>query len=153
MMWGERFERIEKIADQIVNKIVRDLSREVPRIVETTISPIKTAVEIVAGYRRPYSEVYLTDDEVTLVVEMPGASKETIEINVNEDSVNIHAKFSEELLNQAPRYSVFKSKGYKVSVTLPVKIEEKDAKAIYKDGVLVIKAPVKKPKGVSIKVE
>ncbi|MCS7126062.1 MAG: Hsp20/alpha crystallin family protein [Aigarchaeota archaeon] len=144
----------EKYIREIIDRIVREVSREVPRMIETAIPSIISPFGIIYGdFRRPYSETYTTDEEVITIIEMPGVLKETIDLKVGRDVLEVEGRFSEELINQASRYSLFKVKGYRKTIVLPKKVRGEDAKAVYRDGILIVKAPIEKPKGVEIKVE
>ncbi|MEN2974284.1 MAG: Hsp20/alpha crystallin family protein [Candidatus Caldarchaeales archaeon] len=146
-MSGDYF---EKDIRRVIDKMARDLTR----IIESTISYAKSPLELIYGeFRRPYSETYTTEDEIVVVVEMPGASKEMIDLKIGEDYVEVEGRFAEELTKQAPRYTIFKAKGYKTRIMLPRKVRGEDAKAVYRDGLLIAKIPIEKPKGITVKIE
>ncbi|RLG03634.1 MAG: hypothetical protein DRN60_01065 [Thaumarchaeota archaeon] len=140
--------------ERLVDRITREVSEEVSKLVESAASPIRLATYITpSGYRRPVSETYVDGDEVVVVVELPAASKESIDLRVREGEVEVEAGFSEELKKAAPKYSLFKSKGYRTVISLPKDVDAEKAKATFRDGILVVKIPVQKPKGVAVKVE
>src|SRR3990172_10601424 len=93
--------------------------------------------------REPLVDVVDTDNEIRVVVELPGVEKSDIKLHGTEDSLEISV--------DTPQ-----SKYYK-EVTLPSKVRVKEAKSSYKNGVLEVilpkvKAP-KKPKGEQIDIQ
>jgi HSP20 family protein len=96
------------------------------------------------GVREPLSEVSVDEKErkVKVFVEMPGAEKESINVNATEDSVSITADSG--------------GKPYKSDISFPVKIEPDSADASYTNGILEISFKMKgstAQKGVNVKVK
>ncbi|KPV64000.1 MAG: Small heat shock protein HSP16.5 [Candidatus Bathyarchaeota archaeon BA1] len=93
--------------------------------------------------REPLVDVVSTDDEVKVVAELPGVEKESIKLHGTEDTLSISV--------DTPQRKYFKE------VELPAKVDIKEAKTIYKNGVLEVtlrKIKVeKKPRGEVIKIE
>ncbi|OYT67429.1 MAG: hypothetical protein B6U65_03390 [Candidatus Wolframiiraptor sp. EX4484-121] len=144
----------DRSIERLVDRITREVSEEISKLVESAASPIRLATYITpSGYRRPVSETYVDGDEVVVVMELPAASKESIDLRVREREVEVDAGFSEELKKTVPKYSLFKSRGYRAVVPLPKDVDAERAKAAFRDGVLVVRIPVQKPKGVAVKVE
>ncbi len=144
MMWRRDLERA-----------VREFSEDLAALIESALSPIRHAPYIGPdGYRRPLAHAYVDGDSVVAVFELPGASKDGIRLTVREGEVEVEAKLSDEVIAQAPRHPWFKNvKGYRRTLTLPRRVEADEAKATYRDGVLVVKAPISSARGVSVKVE
>lgn len=150
-MFREKGRDLEKA----VERIVRDVSEGITSLIDSAVSPLRLAAYITPeGYRRPVADVYVDGNEVVAVFELPGASKDSISLMARESEVEVEAGFSEEVLKSAGKYPPFKdAKGYKRALPLPRKVEAGEAKAVYRDGVLVVRIPVQKPKGVSVKIE
>ena len=92
--------------------------------------------------REPLIDIALTNGEIRVVAELPGVEKSDIKLNATESTLTI-------AVDKAER------KYYK-EVELPQKVDVKQAKSTYKNGVLEVCLPVKKeekPKGESIRVE
>ena len=144
MMWRRDLERA-----------VREFAEEVSSLVESAVSPLKLTAYIGPdGYRRPVANAYVDGDSVIAVFEVPGASKEKVKLRVREMEVEVEAGFSDELLGQASRYPIFReAKGYRRTLTLPRRVEASKAKAVLKDGILIVKAPLRGPAGIEVKVE
>ncbi len=93
--------------------------------------------------REPLVDVIETDGEVHVVTELPGVEKNDIKLRGTESTLTISVG------NQQRRY-------YK-KVTLPVKVNAKEAKTQYKNGVLEVTLPKiresRKPEGEPISVD
>ncbi|HDI85849.1 MAG TPA: Hsp20/alpha crystallin family protein [Candidatus Korarchaeota archaeon] len=96
------------------------------------------------GYRTPFVDVILDEkaNQVRVIAELPGVSKEDIDINATERSVEIRAERGD--------------RKYRAVVDLPVEVDVNSAKASYNNGVLEITFKPRRevrPKGTKIKVE
>ena len=93
--------------------------------------------------REPLVDIVETDNEVHVVAELPGVEKEDIKLHGTEDTLTISV--------DTPQRKYYKE------LTLPAKVNVKEAKTQYKNGVLEVKLPKikeeKKPKGEPIKIE
>jgi len=92
--------------------------------------------------REPLADVIPTDDEVRVIVELPGVEKKDIKLSGTDDKLTISV--------DTPEHKYFKE------VELPAKVETKKATLAYKNGVLEIIVPKKKeekPKGETINIE
>ena len=91
--------------------------------------------------REPLVDIVETNDEVRVVVELPGVEKSDIKLHGTEESLEISV--------DTPQ-----SKYYK-EVELPAKVRVKEAKSTYKNGVLEVvlpKSEPNKPKGEPINI-
>jgi len=92
--------------------------------------------------REPLVDIVETNNDIRVVVEMPGVEKSDIKLHGTEDSLTISV--------DTPQ-----SKYYK-DVTLPTKVRVREAKSTYKNGVLEVILPKvvapKKPEGEPIDV-
>ncbi|MEM3730568.1 MAG: archaeal heat shock protein Hsp20 [Candidatus Bathyarchaeia archaeon] len=93
--------------------------------------------------REPLVDIVETDGEVHVVAELPGVEKKDIKLHGTEDTLTISV--------DTPERKYFKE------VTLPAKVNVKEAKTEYKNGVLEVTLPKlkeeKKPKGEPIKID
>jgi len=91
--------------------------------------------------REPLVDVIATDGEVKVIVELPGVQKEDIKLQGTENSLTLSV--------DTPQRKYYKE------VELPAKVDPKEAKSSYKNGVLEITLQRKeeKPKGEAIKIE
>jgi HSP20 family protein len=115
-----------------------------PRRRRSSLLPWRTGA---ITYREPYVDVLDTGKEFKLSAELPGVSKDNVDITVTEDAIEISAKVSKEekeekegYLRQERAYSEFYRK-----MTLPEEIIPDKSEAKLENGVLEITLPKKKP--------
>jgi len=92
--------------------------------------------------REPLVDVLETDGEVKVVAELPGVEKKNIKLHGTENTLTISV--------DTPQRKYYKE------VKTPAKIEPKQAKSAYNNGVLEVTVPKKKeekPKGEKIEIE
>lgn len=97
------------------------------------------------GVSFPDVDIFEDNNEVVLKAELPGVSKEDLEVDVTEDAVTISGeKKKEEKVEKKDYYRFERSFGsFSRSFSLPAGVQSSDAKASFKDGVLEIKVPKK----------
>jgi len=92
--------------------------------------------------REPLVDVALINGEVKVVAELPGVDKKDIKLNSTEETLTISVDAGE--------------RSYFKEIELPTKVEVRNAKSTYKNGVLEVTLPAKKacePKGQPIKID
>jgi HSP20 family protein len=92
--------------------------------------------------REPLADVMTEDNEVRVIVELPGVEKKDIKLSGTEEKLTISVDTSD--------------RKYFKEVELPAKVEIKKATSKYKNGVLDVTIPKKKeekPKGETINIE
>lgn len=92
--------------------------------------------------REPLADISMTDDKVTVVLEMPGVKKEDIRVNASEGYL--------EVLSNNPQ------RRYHKTLELPKEADIETARSTYNNGILEItfnKKEVTKSKGKTIKIE
>ena len=89
--------------------------------------------------REPLVDVISSGDEVKVIAELPGVSKEEIKVSATENSVTIQTE----------------ERKYRKDIDLPDEVDPASAKSTYKNGMLEItlKRKGRKPSGVSIKID
>ena len=116
------------------------LRREFDRILEEFF-PIRREVE--ARMFIPPIELYETDKELVLKVDLPGVKKEDVEITVKENAVVVRAERKEE--REENTENIHRSERFygviERAIQLPVEVNPDEARAEYKDGVLEIRIP------------
>jgi HSP20 family protein len=92
--------------------------------------------------REPLIDIAFMDGEVRVVAELPGVEKGDIKLRGTEDTLTISVDKAE--------------RKYYKEIELPGKVDVRQAKSTYKNGVLEVCLPIKKeekPKGESIKID
>ncbi len=108
--------------------------------------------------RMPPVDVYEEKDAVMVKAELPGMSKEDIEVNLTGSTLSIKGeKKREEEVKEADYHRSERSYGAIVrTIELPAEVKAEAAEATFKEGVLNIRLPKTeqaKPKQVKVKVE
>ncbi|MBU6998767.1 MAG: Hsp20/alpha crystallin family protein [Theionarchaea archaeon] len=95
--------------------------------------------------REAFTDVQETDSEVIITVELPGMSKEDIQLNITSDRLEIRAETKEEQTETKGDYRLSGKRyaGFYRSIPFPVPVKAEKAKATYKNGVLEVILPKK----------
>ena len=86
------------------------------------------------------------DKSFTVKADIPGVRKEDIQIDIDDDEVSLRAEAKQEKEEKKGEKTVYSERSYGMvsrSFTLPAAVDEKGAKAEYKDGVLNLMLPKK----------
>ncbi len=91
--------------------------------------------------REPLVDIITTDDEVKVIIEMPGVNKDDIRLTATEKSLTINAQSAE--------------RKYSKKVELPEEVDPKSARSTYKNGILEVTFNKKESKqeGFTIKID
>jgi len=108
-------------------------------------------VKQIMGVRRmPFCDMVEKDNEIIILIDMPGFSKKDVDVEIGEDYVRVKAskkkKEGKYIVNERC-YSFYRS------IQLPYKIDVESAKARMKNGVLEITATIRRKAGRKIKIE
>jgi len=152
MVSGFSPEDFERELRRRIEQVMREFSRLMDSALRT-VGPAISRAHVMMDYLVPEHEIYVDGDEVVVIIQIPGASKDSINVNVRERDLVVEAGFSEELREKAPRARLFRLKGYRCFIELPRDVDPSAARAIYREGILILRIPVQKPKGVKIEIE
>jgi len=96
-----------------------------------------------SSFRSPVADVRETEKCIVASIELPGADKEDIELNVSEDSIEVKTEKKIEKKHEKEGFSSYEGRmsRYYRRIPLPVEIEASQAKASFKNGILRIEAP------------
>jgi HSP20 family molecular chaperone IbpA len=119
--------------------------REVEKKQETT-APARTFV--------PATDIYETETTLTIVMEMPGTSKEDLDVSVEDDVLYVDGRVRfEKYESLQPVYTEYNIGHYRRSFALSNKVDQRKISAEMKDGVLTLvlpKAEEAKPRRIAI---
>jgi HSP20 family protein len=105
-------------------------------------------------YRIPQADIYETGDRYFLELDMPGTSRENIEIDCDGDELTIYGKINEIESEWKPVMTEFTNMDYRRVFTVGQKVNRDTIEAKYDNGVLTIeleKAESVKPRKIEIK--
>ena len=102
----------------------------------------------------PVADIFETDHALTVVLEMPGVSKDNVEIGVENDVLTIAGQIDYSgYEGLQPLYTEYNIGKYSRSFQIPSKIEQDGIKAELKDGVMTLvlpKAEKAKPRMIAV---
>ncbi len=102
---------------------------------------------VTSNYKKPLSDIYETNKDVIIEVEMPGLDKKDIKIDLTEDGIEIKAETNTEIKNEDKQKGIYRLErsysGYSRFFSIPKNTNLEKAKADYKDGILKITIPKK----------
>ncbi|MGE5629868.1 MAG: Hsp20/alpha crystallin family protein [Caulobacteraceae bacterium] len=99
------------------------------------------------GISSPRVDVYQTERDVIVKAEIPGTSKEDLNLYIDENSIRLSGQTKKE--NEFKDENAYRTERYYGSfsrtIPLPVEVKSEEAKAEYKDGILSITVPKVEP--------
>jgi HSP20 family protein len=102
----------------------------------------------------PTTDIYETDQALTVVMEMPGVDKEKVEINVEDGILMVEGRIdSSKYQDLQPVYTEYNIGNFRRSFNLSNAIDQDKIRADMKDGVLTLtlpKAEQAKPRKIAV---
>jgi HSP20 family protein len=102
----------------------------------------------------PTTDIYETDQALTVVMEMPGVDKEKIEINVEDGVLTVEGRIDfSKYQDLQPVYTEYNIGNFRRSFSLSNSIDQDKIRADMKDGVLTLtlpKAEQAKPRKIAV---
>ena len=90
-------------------------------------------------YFVPTTDIFETEDALTLVMEVPGVDKEAVDISVENDVLKVEAKIDPaKYEGMEPLYTEYNVGHFSRSFTLSNKIDQQQISAQLQDGVLIL---------------
>ena len=104
-------------------------------------------------YVKPMVDILETAEGLTLIADIPGAEKDTLNISVEQGILTLNAPASHAMPGQSI-YTEFELAHYYRQFSIPGILDHEKTKADYKNGILTLKIPVSeaaKPRKIEIK--
>ena len=102
----------------------------------------------------PTTDIYETEQALTVVMEMPGVDKENIEINVEDGVLTVEGRIeSSKYQDLQPVYTEYNIGNFRRSFSLSNSVDQDKIRADMKDGVLTLtlpKAEQAKPRKIAV---
>ena len=105
-------------------------------------------------YIRPAVNIIETEEGLVLTADIPGAAKETLDVNVEKGILTISAPTNHSMPGQAV-YQEFELANYYRQFSIPESLDHEKARADFTNGILTLtvpKAEAAKPKRIEVKV-
>lgn len=132
------------MAEQVVQEVaqlITQVQKDIERLFRDLWSRLSSEGVVPAAWEPPV-DVIDRGEEIVVLIDVPGFSKDDVKVKVAENSLEIFAQRStvvpiegKYLIRQRIRESLYKR------IELPVKIRPEQAKAKLENGVLEIRAP------------
>ncbi|MGH7362333.1 MAG: Hsp20/alpha crystallin family protein [Candidatus Methylomirabilales bacterium] len=113
------------------------------RLFEQTLARTREEEGIAASTWMPAVDIYETPDHVVMKAELPGLTREDIEINVRDNTLSLRGqrKFEKDVKEENYLRIERAYGSFQRSFTLPVTIQQDKIKAVFRDGVLELTLP------------
>jgi HSP20 family molecular chaperone IbpA len=102
----------------------------------------------------PSTDVYETEDGLTLVMEMPGVARDGLDVSLEDGLLKVEGRLdSSKYQGLAPVYTEYNVGHYARSFTLSDKVDQDNIGAKLEDGVLTLtlpKAPAARPRRIAV---
>jgi len=102
----------------------------------------------------PITDIFETDQALTVVMEMPGVNKDSVEIGVEDNVLTVTGRIdSAKYAGLRPLYTEYNIGNYNRSFQLSDRIDQSGIKAELKDGVITVvlpKAEKAKPRRIAV---
>ena len=122
--------------------------------------PWRGAWPIMTRRLEAYADLIDTGKEYQICAEVPGISKDKLEVTINRDGIEISGKTETESEREEEKDFIVRERSYREiykSLTFPQEVVPEKAEATLKDGVLEVKIPKKspapKPKGHKVEIK
>jgi len=98
------------------------------------------------SFKAPVTDIYETEKEIVVKIEVPGVKKEDIKLEVKDGVFSLKAEHKlEKEKKREKKYHIIERSysGFSRSFSLPVEVDETKVKAEYKSGILEVHIPKK----------
>lgn len=93
-------------------------------------------------YYVPATDIFETDEALTLILEMPGVDKNNLDVQIENDVLRVEGKIDYASYKDVePVYTEYNVGHYARAFTLPDKIDRQEITARVEDGVLTLTLP------------
>lgn len=93
----------------------------------------------------PRVDIHSDEENIYLLADLPGVEEKDVQVQLEKDQLIISGKTSNKDIQGELRYSEFRTGEYKRTFTLTESVEEDRISAVYKNGVLNLTLPKRKP--------
>ncbi|MBV9674618.1 MAG: Hsp20/alpha crystallin family protein [Verrucomicrobia bacterium] len=128
------------------------LQDEMDRVFDFSLAPfVRTPGSL--GRWTPAVDVYQDKEQFTLLAELPGMSKDQIEISLHNDTVTMSGERKRETKGEQGNHAERYFGRFQRSITLPAAVQADKVTAAYENGILRVvlpKAEEAKPKQISL---
>ena len=132
--------------DEYIDKILQRLRRQMDRALQLADLSMESSWDIEEGCMEPLFQLQERENEIVVSADLPLVKKESIKIKADEQMVEISAETVKEIAYDkwwaSQRKKTFCR--FHKKIALPSKIIPEEAKACFKNGILILTLPKKK---------
>jgi HSP20 family protein len=117
---------------------------EVHRRFHETVGQVRgNGATEVAGTWEPPVDIYETDDAIVLQVELPGVSKDAVNVELHEHTLRLSGERTREPAGTGGQYHREEGRygAFQRAFRMPTIVDEANIQATYTDGVLALRLP------------
>ncbi len=145
------YQLIEAVRDP--KKAVRELLEDMePEAVEALREALHEIYPTIRASVAPHADVYKTDKGYRIVVELPGADPDSIDVKAYEDRIEVAARIPKRG-EGTPIIRETITGEVRRTFQMPKEIIPDEVEAVFEHGVLVIDAPIVEEKPVKVEVK
>lgn len=138
--------------EEWIEEEIRRMRREIRRLIREVESFFEPFIDAERGEVEPLYEIVDVGDKIVVRVDLPKASRESVEVLRSGNKLIVKARMKEPVrLCDVPPYARCEVTGYKLELELPPDINADEIKASFKSGILEITLP--KQRVYRVKVE
>jgi HSP20 family molecular chaperone IbpA len=131
---------------------VRDLVERIRDTAESSIAQLESTIS--GDFRRPRHDLMVDGQYLYLSLEMPGASRDKIDLRVADYEIEVYAEYMEPPHPHYRRLTPFKeTRGYRKTISVGRRLDSSGAEAKYENGLLLLRIPLAKMRGESVRIE
>ncbi|RLI94453.1 MAG: Hsp20/alpha crystallin family protein [Candidatus Altiarchaeales archaeon] len=163
MWWRRRYSifdemrRMQEEMDRLFDEFFR--ATRFPELPSTALA--RRGMIERSEYRMPLTDMWETDKEVIITMELPGVNKKDIDINIYDDGIEVKVERSEDRREEDEKKGMYRFErtysGFYRYIPLPPNVNAEKAEASYNNGVLEVKIPKiieeEKGKGRKLKIK
>ena len=134
----ESFERALSEMEELAS-LMAEWEEEVERLLDSRLKSLAT------GELEPLYTIYDVGDEYLLVIDLPGAAEDSIEVYVGEDRVAVEAEVRREVAGAVFGGEFYRAtaRRYRGEIALPEPVEPRGVRVERRGGRLIVRIPKK----------
>ena len=145
---GSIFDEMRRIHDEM-DKLFNDFFSFSPVTARHLLPSKQETTDIVtSNYRTPLTDMWETDKEIIMNIELPGVDKKDISVEIRDNGVDVKVEKKEELKEENKKKGFYRLErtytGFYRHIPLPDYADLSNIDASYNNGVLELKVPKKK---------
>ncbi|TGK09968.1 Hsp20/alpha crystallin family protein [Leptospira fletcheri] len=132
---------------------ILELSKTLNKNPETSQTEEANRERTVRPRLTPAADIYSDEEKYVLLLDLPGVKETDLEISLEKDELRIEAKTTQPTVRGELRYSEYGTGDFRRSFAVSEQLEEEKISATFKNGILKVTLPRRKPASKKIEVQ